>query len=119
MDRLYVIVRSDLPHGAQLAQACHALSAFACEYPELHRAWHTGGQNLVALQVADEEALAALFERASVERAAFHEPDFGGALTAIALGGGARRQVSSLGLALKEPVGKTTARCHPGTVPAL
>jgi hypothetical protein len=38
-----------------------------------------------------------------VPSASFREPDFGGALTAIALGAGAQKLVSSLRLALREP----------------
>ena len=106
MERLYVIVRSDLPPGAQLAQSCHALSAFACAHPDLHREWHTGGQNLVVLAIRDKFTLAGLLYDAAnsgVEHARFHEPDFGNELTAIALGANARRLVASLPLALKTP----------------
>jgi peptidyl-tRNA hydrolase len=103
MEKLYVVVRRDLEPGAQLAQSCHALSAFAVAHPELHRDWHTGGQNLVVLSVADESELLILFARAAllVPAAGFHEPDFGGTLTAIALGADARPLVSSLPLALR------------------
>lgn len=104
MERLYVVVRRDLAPGAQLAQSCHALSAFACAYPELHRQWHTGGQNLVVVSAENRAELEAVFEKAEdagIEHALFHEPDFGGELTAVAFGGDVRPIVSSLPLALR------------------
>ena len=57
MQRLYVVVRADLAPGAQLAQSCHALSAFAHQYRAEHEAWQSGEQNLVVLSVPDENAL--------------------------------------------------------------
>jgi peptidyl-tRNA hydrolase len=102
--KLYVIVRADLPPGAQLAQSCHVVSAFAVAHPELHRAWHTDGQNLVCLQVPDRRALEVLDNEISPQaRAAFVEPDFGGELTALAMSDDAARYLSSLPLALRTP----------------
>ncbi len=107
MNRLYVVTRADLHPGAQLAQSCHAVSAFAALHPEAHAEWHLSAQNLVVLQVPDEAALLALLERATLgeaERSAsFREPDFGDQLTAVALSGDAARMLSSLPLALREP----------------
>lgn len=40
MSKLYVVTRGDLSAGAQCAQSCHALSAFAHFEPEVHRSWH-------------------------------------------------------------------------------
>lgn len=102
MKKLYVIVRADLPPGAQLAQSCHVVSAFAVAHPELHRAWHTGGQNLVCLQVPDRRALEYLGnEICPAAYAAFSEPDYGGELTALAMSDDAARWLSSLPLALR------------------
>ncbi len=104
MEKLYIVVRRDLKPGAQCAQSCHALSAFACAYPDLHRDWHTNGQNLVVLSVRDIGELMLVYEnavRSGLPRVAFSEPDFGGVATAIALGGDARPIVSSLPLALR------------------
>ena len=105
MDKLFVITRSDLNPGAQLAQSAHALSAFACAFPDEHRAWHEGSNNLVALSVPDEAALQRLLQTAVcrlVACAQFREPDFGDELTAVALfGDKAARLVSSLPLALR------------------
>ncbi len=106
MEKLYVVVRADLPPGAQLAQSCHAVSAFAADFPKTHEDWHRHGQNLVVLQIPDEPALTALLEFAigsdAVERVSmFREPDFGHQLTACAFDEGISRYVSSLPLALR------------------
>lgn len=107
MDRLYVVTRADLAPGAQLAQSCHAVSAFAVANPEQHREWHKTGQNLVVLAVANETTLCALL--ASLEDqhgfscAAFFEPDFSDELTAFAVSGDAGKLLSSLPLALRAP----------------
>lgn len=107
MQRLYIVVRADLDPGAQLAQACHAVSTFAVDYPEAHAEWQRGEQNLVVLQVRNEIELRALMDRAGAEEIArycgFHEPDFGGELTACAFEGSVARLVSSLPLALRVP----------------
>lgn len=106
MEKLYVVVRADLAPGAQLAQSCHAVSAFATAFPDLHRDWHEHGQNLVVLAAADEQALCRLADRieaGGILGARFYEPDFGDALTAFAVSDAAARQLSSLPLALREP----------------
>jgi peptidyl-tRNA hydrolase len=106
MDRLYVVVRADLEPGAQLAQSCHALSAFAHQYRAQHDAWQVGEQNLVVLSVPNENALGELLRAAltlGLRSSAFHEPDFGNELTAVAFEGSVARLVSSLPLALRAP----------------
>lgn len=106
MKKLFVIVRGDLAAGAQCAQSCHAICAFAVAYPEKTHAWHTGSNNLVVLAAPSELALEDLIDRAELLRvpiAAFREPDFCDQLTAIALGDGAAPLVSSLPLALRPP----------------
>lgn len=102
MDRLYLVTRADMPPGDQATQAAHALSAFAVDHPELHRAWHSNGKNLILLAIPDEPALRALYATTDVEKACFTEPDMNGELTAIALSGAARRAVSCLPLALRD-----------------
>lgn len=102
MKRLYVVVRRDLPPGLQLAQACHAVREFVDEHPG---AEEKIGENLVALNVADELALWRLTERVreqGVPVTLFREPDLGGALTAAAMGSAAQKLLSSLPLALRE-----------------
>lgn len=102
--KLYIVVRSDLPAGAQCAQACHALRAFVAAHPTIDREWFETSNNLVVLQAPGLDDVARLLRRAqgdSLPVAAFHEDDMGGELTAIALGPAARRLVSSLPLALR------------------
>lgn len=103
MERLYVVTRSDLPPGLQLAQSVHAARQFAEEHPKLDRAWFRGSNNIVCLSVPDEPALRELVRSAERESPAssFLEPDLGGALTAVALGDGARKLVGNLPLALR------------------
>lgn len=105
MQKLYVIVRADLPAGAQLAQACHALAGFALAHDEAFRAWQTGSNNLVCLQAPDESSLRAIGDGASQRGDRVFEnmePDYGDSLTALALGEEARKHLSSLPLALRE-----------------
>ena len=104
MEKLYVIVRGDLPPGAQVAQSCHAMRLFSAQHPEVDREWYEQSNNLVCLQVADEDALLELFERAQsaeVATSTFREPDFGGSATAVAIGPAGKRLVSNLSLALR------------------
>lgn len=105
MERLYVVVRSDLPAGAQIAQSCHALRAFVEAHPDLDRAWHAAGGNLVCLSVPCELDLLELLGQARREGlrfAWFDEVDFGSSLTAIALEAKAKRLLRPLPLALRE-----------------
>lgn len=99
--RLYVVVRSDLPLGLQMAQACHATREFTREHPE-----DDVGDNLVVLH-ASHRHLEYLAYRARLDElcavTAFHEPDLRGQLTAAAFGLGARPLLSNLPLACRPP----------------
>lgn len=106
MEKLYIIVRGDLPAGAQCAQACHALRSFVDEHPALDAAWHGAHNNLVVLSCHNEAELLQLRARArdlDVPQAVFQEPDFDMQHTAIALAGTttAQKMLSQLPLALK------------------
>jgi hypothetical protein len=92
--KLYAVTRRDLPVGLRCAQVGHVLIAYALEHGPALPA------NLVVLEVADEAELFAVYQRArEADRAVtFFEPDLGGALTAIAVGPEAWREVSSLPL---------------------
>lgn len=106
MDKLYLVTRGDLKPGAQLAQSCHAMAAIAARFPAQFASWHDGSNNLVALRVADENALQATIARLATLGCCyteFREPDFDGQLTACAvIGANAKRALSSLPLALKD-----------------
>ena len=102
MEKLFIVLRSDLEPGAQLAQTGHAVSEFSAQHPELFQRWRDGAKNIVVLAVPDEPELTSLLQRARmahVSTAGFYEPDLGNSLTAIALAAGAQRLVSSLPLA--------------------
>lgn len=106
MERLYVVIRSDLPAGAIASQACHAVSEFATLFPELHGLWHRGEKNIVLLSIAGETELVALRMRIAehaIPCVSVQEPDLGWASTAIAFHGQGSKLVSSLPLALREP----------------
>ena len=102
MNRLYVVVRSDIGAGLQLAQACQAVAAFGSSFPGPFAAWHHGKSNIVCLQARNEVHLRELFAALAPDAlsASFHEPDLDGAMTALACD--KRPKVwSSLPLALK------------------
>lgn len=109
MNKLYVVVRGDIPAGDQLAQSCHAVAEFGVVSPERFAAWASAQRNLVALQAPSLTALAAIAEqlaRDGIQFAPFHEPDMGAELTALAFGDEAAKLVSQLPLALRQPRSK-------------
>lgn len=76
---------------------------FAVAHPALLSDWHRTSNTLVLLSVPDELSLHWLHEdarAAGLRSSAFHEPDLGGALTAVALEPAAHRLVRHLPLAL-------------------
>jgi hypothetical protein len=87
-EKLILVTRADLAAGAQAVQAAHALRELAERHPIAERVWYATSNHLALLAVKNEAELAALL-RAAIDRdvpvAAFREPDFGNALTAIAL----------------------------------
>lgn len=97
MKRLYVVVRSDLPSGLQMAQACHA----ALEFGRVHGEREDVGDNLVVLHARDEQHLKELTDAGmmSAALAVFREPDLGNEVTAVSFNGDAQRMLSSLPLA--------------------
>lgn len=105
MEKLYVVVRSDLHPGAQCAQSVHAALLFAHEHAELEAEWHEQSKNLVVLGAADEAHLRSLASKAAERGFAtseFHEPDFDDALTAVGFEYAAWRMLSSLPKALRD-----------------
>ena len=68
-------------------QAAHAAIEFQHAFPELARQWFTRSNYLVFLSAPTAEALNVLLQQArqqGILHSAFHEPDLGHALTAIA-----------------------------------
>lgn len=95
MSRLYVIVRTDIPPGLQVAQACHATREFTLRHPDVDV-----GENLVVLEVPSEQDLQAITERCFFcASTPFFEPDLGGQMTAVAVSGAAKPMLRSLPLA--------------------
>lgn len=106
---MYIVIRSDLPPGAQAAQACHGLMAFTMAHPIVANYWYTKSNNLVVLQVPNEECLKHLAARADetgIDHIVFREPDFDNTITAVAIEPAGKRLVSNLPLALKVVVPK-------------
>lgn len=103
MEKLYVIIRTDLDHGPQLAQLGHGVAAFAAAHPEPFQAWATPEQrNIVCLAVPSAGALEHTLSRlkgAAARTAEFRETDLNGELTAIACGEEGAKLLSSLPLA--------------------
>lgn len=108
MEKLTIVVRSDIPPGAQLAQTGHAVGAFAIQYPDSFSLWARVGKNIVVLGARDLTHLMDLYGAAALRglsRAIFAEPDIGGQPTAIALGDGARKVTGALPKALRDDRG--------------
>ena len=102
--KLYLVTRADLSPGQQAVQAAHALREFAAEHPEEDARWYATSNTLAFLATANEESLLTLIERAGrlgVPFAAFHEPDRGNELTAVAFGPSARKLLARVPLALR------------------
>lgn len=103
--KLYVVVREDLPPGAQAVQAAHAMREFAAEHPEIEREWHEKSNTIVML-ATNETHLGYLLEQAKlrgVETSIFREPDLDNTLTAVCFGTkGYKLPLRNLLLALKE-----------------
>lgn len=82
--KLYVLVRSDLTPGLQLAQAVHAATAFALRHP----ASAASTLNVVVLAVPDEETLLHYADLDFYTRkygVLFTEPDLDDEATAYAI----------------------------------
>jgi len=101
--KLFIVVRSDLPPGAQLAQSDHAAIQFTLEHLELVTNWNRDSNNLVVLAALNEAMLQELARTIPAPCTLVHEPDLDNALTAVAFGPTAARFLSSLPLALRLP----------------
>lgn len=103
MLKLFIVVRSDLDPGLQMAQAIHAAVQWVIEDPDISAIWHEKSNNVVVKHVPDEAALLDLIEQGAARGCvieAFKEPDLAGATTAVAfVGGGANALLRELPLA--------------------
>jgi peptidyl-tRNA hydrolase len=108
LDRLYIVVRADLPPGLMAAQAVHAAFHFSQSYPDMVTRWLNASNYLVIVSVSDEEALHDVISKArgrGIVAFGVREPDLDEQLTAVALQPGqiARRLCSSMPSALRRP----------------
>jgi hypothetical protein len=107
MNKLYTVVRADIPAGAQIAQTGHAVAAFAAEHPDAFAAWAKPEQrNIVCLAAPSRgalEHLLATLTAAGVRVSAFRETDIDDELTGIACGEEGAKLLSSLPLAGRDP----------------
>ena len=96
--RLYVVVQAALSTGAKLAQVLHTGVALSLEHPDVFERW--GNERIVVLHDEDLPSIAERLEAAGHRLARWHEPDapHHGALTAIAVEGAARPDLSTLAL---------------------
>lgn len=102
IDKLYVVVRSDLPAGLKCAQACHAARVFQAEHSELEAAWYRSSNTIAILEASAlelEQLIAAAMLKA-VPCSLFREEDLNGELTAAAFAPSAKRLLRSCKLAL-------------------
>lgn len=102
-EKLYVVVRADLPVGLQASQAVHAGQEFVLKHPRLARAWRRASNTVVLVTVPDVGALELLLARAVLAETPatlFRDPDLEPELTAITLGPGAEARGLCRGLPL-------------------
>ena len=103
-DKMYVVVRSDLDFGSQLAQALHGRDEFIADHPELNTTWRKSSNTIVVLHAKDEAHLTNLHGKAcqwGIPCSVFREPDLGDQTTCLVLGPGTdtRRITDKLPLA--------------------
>jgi hypothetical protein len=81
------VTRADLAPAVQAVQAAHAALAFSVSHPDTAAAWAPGGSLLLLACAGEHELRWLLADAARLGRQAvpFHEPDLGGALTAVAV----------------------------------
>lgn len=104
MNKMYIVVRADLPAGLQLPQACHALQLMNDQHPEVVAGWRG---NIAVLAARDKQHMSELvtsLQRSGIVVNVFLEPDEGGDPTSFSATEDAARQLSSLPKALKPPL---------------
>lgn len=104
-DRLYIVVRADLPPGLLASQAVHAGQRFMVDHPEVASRWMQASNVVAIVTVPDAGAVAELHDQArrmGLAASAFHDDDLAPALTSVALEPGqfSRRLCRHMPLAL-------------------
>lgn len=91
----------------QACQVAHVALRFALSFPEIAAAWQRHSETIAIVSTRDELALSWLYTdavRDGLHAVLFHEPDLGGALTAVALEPAARYLVRRLPTAMPRTV---------------
>ena len=86
--KLHIVVRADLPPGAQLAQIVHGQDAFRDALPREHEAWHQESNTVVVHHARDLSHLEGALNEAAfmgVGHAVFREEDLGDQATCLVL----------------------------------
>lgn len=84
--KLYIVVRSDLSPGAQMAQSVHAFREFVEEHPEIEYDWYKNSNTIVILAANDEQHLMELEQAGKslgLKISKFREPDMNHQVTSI------------------------------------
>lgn len=100
--KLYIVVRTDMPFGDQLAQAVHAALRFAQLQAGIYVEWSAVSNTVAILAAADIVELRAVRDRCidhSFRCVEFYEPDMGYAMTALAIEPAGTKAVRGLSLA--------------------
>jgi hypothetical protein len=103
-EKLYIVVRADLPPGLQAAQAMHAQREFAERYPEIEARWHKDSNTVVILATSGEDDLRLLdlqLQEQGILAQGWNEPDLGRSLTAICVEPKGGQALRHLPLALR------------------
>lgn len=106
-EKLFVVVRADLPPGSQAVQAVHSMRQFVEEHADREKRWFEQSNHLAFLEVFDEAALVRLTREARLSRIAFsefREPDLGGSLTSVTIAPEGKRICRGLRKALSKDV---------------
>lgn len=85
-DKLYTVVRADLPPGYQMAQAAHAALRFAQEHKAFFELWMDVSEYICFLSIPTEDELFQLYAEAignGIRCTVFREPDLEYELTAV------------------------------------
>jgi hypothetical protein len=98
-------VRSDLPPGLQIAQACHGIAEFARDHRREYAVWIHESNYICVLAVPDESTLldhAARLTEAQLKHSLVYEPDIEQHTAMVIAPGAYWSQLSQLPLAGRE-----------------
>lgn len=101
-DKLYVVVRKDMPTGVQMAQQGHAISEYWCQHQSSAKEWHDLSNFICVLHIDNEPQLKRLMADAYdryIPAAHFCEPDMNDAMTAGVIHHSGKALVKDLQLA--------------------